>query len=145
MNSPEMKMLIRREFGKEIAIRTISAYMKRWNMTPQLPKKKALQQDPVAVSKWLEETYPQIEQRAKAENALILWQDETAVKQDSNWVRSYAPRGQTPVLIDNARTNYGAPVMISAVNNQGKCFFLSLAAQGCQCLSLHPVSAPPDP
>ena len=25
--------LIRREFGKEIAIRTISAYMKRWNMT----------------------------------------------------------------------------------------------------------------
>ena len=98
--------------------------MKRWNMTPQLPKKKALQQDPVAVSKWLEETYPQIEQRAKAENALILWQDETAVKQDSNWVRSYAPRGQTPVLIDNARTNYGAPVMISAVNNQGKCFLL---------------------
>lgn len=51
MNSPEMKMLISREFGKEIAIRTISAYMKRWNMTPQLPKKKALQQDPVAVSK----------------------------------------------------------------------------------------------
>ena len=145
MNSPEMKMLIRREFGKEIAIRTISTYMKRWNMTPQRPKTKALQQDPVAVSKWLEETYPQIEQRAKAENALILWQDETAVKQDSNWVRSYAPRGQTPILIDNARTNYGAPVMISAVNNQGKCFSLSLAAQGCQCLSLHPLSAPPDP
>lgn len=116
--------LIRREFGKEIAIRTISAYMKRWNMTPQRPKKKALQQDPVAVSKWLEETYPQIEQRAKAENALILWQDETAVKQDSNWVRSNAPKGQTPVLVENARTNYGAPVMISAINNQGKCFFL---------------------
>lgn len=44
-----MRDLIRREFGKEIAIRTISAYMKRWNMTPQRPKKKALQQDPVAV------------------------------------------------------------------------------------------------
>ena len=98
--------------------------MKRWNMTPQRPKKKALQQDPVAVGKWLEETYPQIEQRAKAENALILWQDETAVKQDSNWVRSYAPRGQTPVLFENDRTNYGAPVMISAINNQGKSFFL---------------------
>jgi transposase len=39
--------LIRREFGKEIVIRTVSAYMKRWNMTPQRPKKKALQQDPV--------------------------------------------------------------------------------------------------
>lgn len=56
---------------------------------------------------------------------MILWQDETAVKQDSNWVRSYAPRGQTPVLIENARTNYGAPVMISAINIQGKSFFLS--------------------
>ena len=64
--------LIRREFGKEIAIRTISAYMKRWNMTPQRPKKKALQQDPVAVGKWLEETYPQIEQRAKAENVFVI-------------------------------------------------------------------------
>lgn len=116
--------LIRREFGKDIAIRTISAYMKRWNMTPQRPKKKALQQDPVAVSKWLETTYPQIERRAKEENALILWQDETAVKQDSNWVRGYAPKGQTPELIEDARSTYGAPVMISAVNNQGKCFFL---------------------
>ena len=28
-------------------------------------------------------------------------------------------------MIENARTNYGAPVMISAINIQGKSFFLS--------------------
>ncbi len=66
-------------------------------MTPQRPKKKAIQQN----------------------DAAIFWEDETAVQQDANWVRGYAPRGRTPTILHDRRACYGAPVMISAVNNQG--------------------------
>lgn len=50
------------------------------------------------IRQWLAETYTGIVARAKAEGGVIYWGDETAVKEDANWVRSYAPRGKTPVL-----------------------------------------------
>ena len=106
-----------------LALTTAGLYLKRWGMSPQRPKKKALQQDEQAVKKWLETDYPAIAERAKKENALIFWEDETAVQQDTNWVRGHAPVGQTPTIVHDRRSCYGAPVMISAVNNQGKCFF----------------------
>ncbi len=88
-------------------------------MTPQRPKKKAIQQNDAAVKQWLGTDYPAIAERAKQENAAIFWEDETAVQQDANWVRGYAPRGCTPTILHDRRACYGAPVMISAVNNQG--------------------------
>ena len=56
-------------------------------------------------------------------NAIILWQDETALKQDPNWIRGWGYRGETPVLLINGRTRYGAAVMQVAVNNRGKLVF----------------------
>ena len=88
-------------------------------MTPQRPKKKAIQQNDAAVKQWLGTDYPAIAERAKQENAAIFWEDETAVQQEANWVRGYAPRGCTPTILHDRRACYGAPVMISAVNNQG--------------------------
>lgn len=119
-----VKQLISSKFGMDIPERTVRQYLKRMGMSPQRPKKVALQQDAEAVREWLEETYPKIEKRAKEEKATIFWQDETSVQQDTNWVRGYAPVGQTPIIKENRRSCYGAPVMISAVNNQGLCLFM---------------------
>jgi hypothetical protein len=47
------------------------------------------------VQKWLDESYPEIKQRAKEEDAEIHWGDETAVVNTD--VRGYAPKGDTPV------------------------------------------------
>jgi hypothetical protein len=49
------------------------------------------------VQNWLEEEYPAIEKRAKAEGAEIHWGDETAVVNTDVRGRSYAPAGKTPV------------------------------------------------
>ena len=40
-------------------------------MTPQRPKKKAIQQNDAAVTRWLETDYPAIAKRAKTEKATI--------------------------------------------------------------------------
>lgn len=66
-----VRQLIKEKYGMDIPMRTVREYLKRMGMSPQRPKKTALQQDPEAVSKWLDETYPEIERRAREQNAVI--------------------------------------------------------------------------
>jgi transposase len=49
--------LIRQEYGLSMPIRTCGEYLKRWGFTPQKPAKRAYEQNPQAVAKWMEETY----------------------------------------------------------------------------------------
>ena len=118
---PAIKALVEQRFGFVMQDRLIGKYLKRWGFTPQRPIKRALEQDPVKVQTWLEETWPQLLARARAEGATILWGDETAVKEDANWVRGFAPRGKTPVL--GTRTRWEKLSMISAISARGQVAF----------------------
>jgi transposase len=104
-------------FDIEMPIRTVGEYLLRWGYTPQRPMKRALEQNPVKVEQWLDETYQTIAARAKAEGAVIYWGDETAVAEDGHWLRGYAPAGQTPVLAAPSK-RHGLS-MVSAISNQG--------------------------
>jgi transposase len=109
--------LIRQRFGIVMPVRTIGHYLKRWGFTPQKPLKRAYEQQPAAVTKWVEEVYPAIHARAKAEDAEIHWGDETGIRSDSQHGRSYAPKGRTPAIRLSAK--YTSVNMISTVTNQG--------------------------
>lgn len=112
--------LIRLEFALDLPIRTIGDYLGRWGFTPQKPIKRAYEQQPKAVRKWLDEEYPHIERRALNEGAEIHWGDETAVMNTDVRGRSYSPRGQTPTtcVVAGKREKFS---MISTVTNRGKC------------------------
>lgn len=118
-----IKTLIKREFGITISIRTMGDYLHRWGFTPQKPKKKAYEQNPKAVKKWLETQYPAIKASAKQENAEIHWGDETGVRNECQYGRSYAPKGKTPVQSKMAKRL--SLNMISTVTNQGKVRFMT--------------------
>jgi transposase len=109
--------LVRAKFDTEMPIRTVGEYLMRWGMTPQRPALRAREQDQAALKSWTNEAYPEIVKRAKAQGGTVYWSDETAIRQDTNWVRGYAPIGQTPHLIHSAR--WDSITMISAVTNQG--------------------------
>jgi transposase len=109
--------LIRQRFGIRMPVRTIGHYLKRWGFTPQKPLKRAYEQQPAAVTRWVEEEYPAIRERAKEEKAEIHWGDETGIRSDSQHGRSYAPKGRTPVIRLSAK--YTSVNMISSVTNQG--------------------------
>jgi transposase len=49
----------------------VGTYSKRWRLTPQKPARRAYQQNPAAVRRWLAEEYPQIHREAKEEGAEI--------------------------------------------------------------------------
>ena len=110
--------LIEQRFGIRLPVRTMGLYLQRWGFTPQKPMKKAYEQSPAAVQKWLDEQYPVIAACAKAEGAEIHWGDETGLRSDDVRGRSYAPQGQTSVIrVNNKR--HGLSV-ISTVTNKGQ-------------------------
>ena len=117
-----VRELIEDQTGVNMPVRTVGLYLSRWGFTPQRPAKQAYEQRSAQVKEWLDETYPLIEKRAKAEAAEIYWGDETGVTSRCQHGRSFAPRGETPVVRLTAkrfRVN-----MISAVSNRGTLKFM---------------------
>lgn len=111
--------LIERQCGITLSVRAVGNYLARWGFTPQKPIKRAYEQRPEAVQQWLDQQYPAIEARAKAERGEIHWGDETALVNTDVRGRGYAPRGQTPVAMAVGGTREKLS-MISTVTNQGK-------------------------
>ena len=93
----------RGEFEIKLSVRAVGNYLKRWGFTPQKPIRRAYEQRPEAVKKWIDEEYPSIAAKAKAEGGEIQWGDETALVNTDVRGRSYAPRGETPVTLRRAR------------------------------------------
>src|SRR5919107_2632208 len=97
-------MLVTRQCGVELAVRTVGKYLARWGFTAQKPIRRAYEQDPAAVRRWLRRASPDIVARARAEGGAILWGDETGLRSDDVRGRRYAPRGRTPeVRVDHRR------------------------------------------
>jgi transposase len=117
-----VKELVLKEFGIELAINTMGDYLRKWGYTPQKPKKRAYEQNPKAVQKWLSEEYPAIVKKAKKENAEIHWGDETGSRNSNQHGRSFAPKGRTPIKKSMAKRF--SVNMISTVTNKGKVEFM---------------------
>lgn len=117
-----VKELVEREFGVVLAVNTMGDYLRKWGFTPQKPKKRAYEQCPKKVQKWLDEEYPAIKERAKEESAEIQWGDETGVRNSNQHGRSYAPKGKTPVKKHKAQRF--SVNMFSTVTNQGQVRFM---------------------
>jgi len=113
--------LIFRKFLIRVAIRTVGNYLRAWGFTVQKPVRRAYEQNAAAVQRWLDEEYPALQKRAKADKALIYWGDEMGLRSDDQVGRSYGLRGQTPVIPGTGQ-RFGCN-MISAVTNQGHLCF----------------------
>jgi len=114
--------LIKRVYGITMPLSTLGYYLERWGFSVQRPTKRAYKQNPEQVNGWLNETYPAIAARAKAENAEIYWGDETGVQNTADYLRGYAPIGQTPVIQVEAQ-KFKAN-LLSAISNRGKVRFM---------------------
>jgi transposase len=114
--------LIEQRFAIRISEKTAGRYLRSWGFSPQKPMRRAFEQSPQAVRRWLEEIYPQIERRARRERSRILWADEMGLRSDHTAGRSWSPVGQTPIVKGTGK-RFGANV-ISAISNQGHLQFM---------------------
>lgn len=113
--------LIERRYGVRVSRWTAGRYLKKWGFTPQKPVRRAFEQDEAAVRRWLNEEYPEIRRRAKAERARIYWGDEMGLRSDHAAGRSFSPKGKTPVIRGTGK-RFGCN-MISAITNRGHLSF----------------------
>ncbi len=120
--SRAVRDLIQLRLEKRLGLSTVQLYLQRWGMTPQKPLARARERSPAAIQAWLEQDYPAIAKRAKAEAAVIYWGDETGISNQDQIGRSYAPKGQTPVVARTAKRI--SQSMISAVSNRGLMRFM---------------------
>lgn len=114
--------LIYKEYGIRRSTRQIGRYLQEWGFTPQKPAYKAYEQKGSEVRKWLKVNYPTIQTLAKSCKATIYWGDETGIRSHDNRGRSFAPKGQTPIILKTGK-QFGVN-MISAISNRGKLLFM---------------------
>jgi len=126
--------LIERKTCKHLSLSSIGRYLRAWGFTAQRPIRRATERRLVwprsdkhrgceaDVQAWINEEYPGIAARAKVEKAEIQWADETGLSNQANYGKSFAPKGETPVIPRPAARF--SQSMISSVTNQGKLRFM---------------------
>ena len=62
--------LINQRYGLLLARTTVGGYLRGWGFSPQRPQRRALEQNPAAVRRWLAETYPAIRAQARREGGM---------------------------------------------------------------------------
>jgi transposase len=113
-----VRALVWQHCGVELAVRTVGTYLARWGFTAQKPLRRAYEQDPAAVRRWLRRDYPEIVARAKRARGVVFWGDESGLRSDDVRGRSYAPRGRTPLVrVCHKRAGLS---LLSAVTNKAE-------------------------
>ena len=114
--------LLRERFDLQVSVWTVGRYLARWGLTPQKPLRRAFEQNPAAVRRWLETEYPRIRAAAKQAGAAIHWGDEMGLRSDHQTGTSYGRKGQTPVIPGTGqrfRCN-----VLSTITNRGSLAFM---------------------
>jgi transposase len=112
-----VRALIEQRCGVRLAVRTMGAYLARWGFTAQKPLRRAYEQRPAEVRRWLRRDYPTIVARAKREKGALFWGDETGLRSDD-------VRGRTPVVRPCHRR--AGVSLISALSNKGELRWMML-------------------
>jgi transposase len=118
---PQVRQLIRDFFGIGLSLVTIGKYLRSWGLSPQKPIRRAYEQNPEAVARWLDQQYPAIEAQARKQKAIILWLDQTGLRSDAAVGTTWAPVGQTPLVAKTGK-RFGVNVM-AAISNTGELYF----------------------
>jgi transposase len=113
--------LIRRQFGVKLSEVQTGRLLGKMGLTPQRPLYRAYQQDPDRVEEWKKSVYPRIRELAAEEGASIFFEDEASVRTDHHAGTTWAPAGQTPVVITTGERK--SVNMVSAISPRGELRF----------------------
>jgi len=119
-----VREVIRRQFDVKLSEVSVGRLLKTLGFSAQRPLHRAWQQQPALVEEWLNVEFPKLKRRAKRENAVIFFADESGIRSDHHAGTTWAPRGQTPII--KATGQRFSLNMISAVSAQGQFRFMTV-------------------
>jgi transposase len=90
--------MLAQEFDISYSKSQVSRLLKQLGWTPQVPITRALQRDEEAIAHWRVHTWPLLKEKARRERRQLIFVDEAGFYLLPSVVKTYAPRGQTPVV-----------------------------------------------
>ena len=76
----------------------VGKYLRRWGLSFQRPDKRVVEQDPQAVRRWHEETWPAIRAKAKKDGGEVLFAHQVGIQSDQVTGRTWGEKGKKPVV-----------------------------------------------
>ena len=116
-----LQQVIHKKTGKKLHTTNVMRWLKKWGITNQKPKRRATEQDETAVKKWLVEDWPKIKAHCRRWQALLYFQDESGVSLTAVMGKTWAPRGQTPIVKVTGKR--GGICVTSAISPAGHMVF----------------------
>src|SRR5260370_19554692 len=117
-----VQALIAERYKVRLSHSSVCRLLHQLGLSAQRPLWRAYQQNPAAVTQWLESEYPAIRRRARRDGAQIFFADEAGVRSDFHSGTTWGRRGQTPV-VSSTGARFGAN-LISAISAQGQLRFM---------------------
>jgi transposase len=90
--------VLQEEFGVRYSKSQVSRILKTLGWTPQVPITRAIQRDEDAIDRWRSLVWPELWVRTRRERRTLVFVDESGFYLLPGKVRTYAPRGETPIL-----------------------------------------------
>lgn len=114
--------VFRWEFGVTFHKDHVSRMLKAMGWTPQIPITRAIQRNEEEIERWRVQTWPKLRSRARKERRTLVFTDESGFYLLPCVVRTYGPRGKTPVLPHRAGRDHLS--VMGAVTVEGKVYTL---------------------
>lgn len=114
---------IEEEFGVRYHKGHVARLLKELGWTPQTPIRRALQRDEDAIERWRAEVWPRLRQRARRERRVLIFVDESGFYLLPAVVKTYAPRGLTPVIAEQQTRDHLS--VMGGLTPEGKVYTLA--------------------
>lgn len=117
----KITQLIREKFGKTIHFSNVWRLLQKFGLSVQKPQRRAKERDEKKVKEWIENIWPKILMHAKRWQAIIYFQDESAVKLTAVLGTTWGKKGKTPIVrVTGKRGTIG---VTSAISPAGRMVF----------------------
>jgi len=95
---PRVRKVIEIEFDVTYHRSHVARLLKDLHWTPQQPIERASQRDEAEISRWRKEIWLEMKKKAHLEHRILVFVDESGFYLLPGTVRTYAPRGETPIV-----------------------------------------------
>ena len=117
----KIQRLMKDYTGKSLSISNVWEFGKRWNLSPQIPNRKAKERNESAIKRWVKEEWPKIEKHQRRWQAMLYLRDESGVYLNPVVGRTWAPKGKTPIIkVSGSRQKLN---LLSAISPAGRLVF----------------------
>ena len=120
-NCKQIQKLIKTKLKKSLAISNIWELLKRLELSPQKPRKIALEKNEKLANKWLKEEWPKIKEIVRRQQAMLYFMDEAGVSLIPFMRTTWAPKGETPIIKVTGKK--GGICVSSAISPAGRMIF----------------------